>query len=111
MAPGAWRKFGAIIFETEVFRKQMHCIIEVLVTLLGLFGAPAAIRSPPQWFGAPIADSAPAELRPFASPRYAPGSAPSNLFYAPQIFLCPENFLLYVVHRNTKMIKTKILPL
>ena len=39
MAPGARSKFGAPIFEPEVFRKQM-CCSEVLVTLLGLFGAP-----------------------------------------------------------------------
>jgi len=38
MAPRARSKFGAPIFEPEVFRKQMNCT-EVLVTLLGLFGA------------------------------------------------------------------------
>ena len=38
MAPGTRSKFGAPMFEPEVFRKQMHCT-EVLVTLLGLFGA------------------------------------------------------------------------
>jgi len=39
MASGARSKFGAPMFETELFRKQMYCIA-VLVTLLGLFGAP-----------------------------------------------------------------------
>jgi len=43
MAPGARSKFGALMFEFKVFRKQMYCI-EVLVTMLGFFGAPAAIR-------------------------------------------------------------------
>jgi len=38
MAPGARSKFGAPVFEPEDFRKQMYCT-EVLVTLLGLFGA------------------------------------------------------------------------
>jgi len=38
MGPGARSKFGAPMFEPEVFRKQMHCT-EVLVMLLGLFGA------------------------------------------------------------------------
>jgi len=38
MAPGTRSKFGAHIFEPEVFRKQMYCT-EVLVTLLGFFGA------------------------------------------------------------------------
>jgi len=28
MAPGARSKFGAPVFETEVFRKQMYCIEE-----------------------------------------------------------------------------------
>jgi len=40
LAPGARSKFGAPMFEPEVFRRQMHCIAKVLVTLLGLFGAP-----------------------------------------------------------------------
>jgi len=39
MAPGARSKFGAAVFEPEVFQKQMYCI-EVLVTFLGLFGTP-----------------------------------------------------------------------
>jgi len=38
MAPGPRSKFGALVFEPEVFRKQMY-FTEVLVTLLGLFGA------------------------------------------------------------------------
>jgi len=38
MAPGARSKFGAPVFEPEVFRKQMYCT-EVLVAFLGLFGA------------------------------------------------------------------------
>ena len=37
--PGARSKFGAPMFEPEVFRKQMYCT-EVRVTLLGLFGVP-----------------------------------------------------------------------
>ena len=39
MASGARSKFGAPVFEPEVFRKQMYCT-EVLLTLLGYFGAP-----------------------------------------------------------------------
>jgi len=38
MAPGARSKFGAPVFEPEVFRNQMYCT-EVLVTWLGLFGS------------------------------------------------------------------------
>jgi len=45
MAPGARSKFGASMFEPEVFWKQMYCS-EVLVTLLGLFGVLIVIRRP-----------------------------------------------------------------
>jgi len=44
IAPGARSKFGAPIFEPEVFRKQMNCT-EVIVTLLGLFGAPQSFSA------------------------------------------------------------------
>jgi len=50
MAPGARSKFGALMFELEVFRKQMYCVEESIVTLLGVFGSPgfpAVIRRPP----------------------------------------------------------------
>jgi len=51
------------MFEFEVFWKQRHCIEEstVLVTLLGLFGAPAIIRRPQS-------GSAPGELCPLCPP-------------------------------------------
>jgi len=39
MVPGARSKFGAPTFEPELFLKKMYCT-EVLVTLLGFFGAP-----------------------------------------------------------------------
>jgi len=39
MALGAKNKFGAPMFEAEVFRKQIYCIEEGTCTLLGLFGA------------------------------------------------------------------------
>jgi len=45
MAPGARSKFGAPVFEPEDIRKQMYCT-EVLVTLLGLFGALIVIWRP-----------------------------------------------------------------
>ena len=59
MAPGARSKFGAPMFEPEVFRQQMYCI-EVLLTLLGLFVVPRS-------------HSAPGELCPLHPHRYAPG--------------------------------------
>jgi len=57
MAPRARSRFGAPMFETEFFRKQMYVLKKVRVTLLGLFG-------PPQWFGAPKIYSTPEELHP-----------------------------------------------
>jgi len=46
MSLGARSEFGAPMFEPEVFRKQMCCIEESVVTFLGPFGAPAVIRRP-----------------------------------------------------------------
>jgi len=50
-APGTRSKFGAPMFEPEVFRKQLHCI-EVLVTLLGLFGVRGIAPPLPPWCNA-----------------------------------------------------------
>jgi len=66
--PGARSKFGASMFETEVFRKQIYCVEESTCDIFGTF-----IR-PPQRFGAPAViwrnhgGSAPGKL----CPRYAP---------------------------------------
>jgi len=46
MAHGTRSKFGAPVFEPEVFRKQMYCIEESIHDIVGTF------RRPPQWFGA-----------------------------------------------------------
>jgi len=51
MTPGARRKFGAPIFATEVFRKQMYCM-KMYLWHCWEFSAP------PQSFG-PRNDSAP----------------------------------------------------
>jgi len=59
MAPGARSKFGAPMFEPEVFGSKCTVLRKVLVTLLGLFGAPHS-------------DSAPGELCSPYLPRYAP---------------------------------------
>jgi len=45
MAPGIRKKFGALIFEPEVFGKQMYCFEKVLMALLWVL-APAVIRRP-----------------------------------------------------------------
>jgi len=46
MAPGTRRKFGAPMFEPEVFGSKSTVLKKVLATLLGLFGAPAVIWHP-----------------------------------------------------------------
>jgi len=44
MAPGARSKFGAPMFEPEVFRKQMYSIEEGTRYIVGIFSAPRVIR-------------------------------------------------------------------
>jgi len=53
MAPGTRSKFGAPIFEPEVFRKQMYCIEESTCDIAGTFPRPL------QSFGALRSDPAP----------------------------------------------------
>jgi len=48
MAPGTGSKFGAPMFEPDVFRKQMFCIEASTGDIVGTF------RRPPKLFGAPI---------------------------------------------------------
>ena len=40
MAPGAWSKFGAPMFEPELFRKQIYCIEESACDIFGIFRRP-----------------------------------------------------------------------
>jgi len=40
MAPGAKTKFGALMFEPEIFRKQIHCIEESTCDIFGTFRRP-----------------------------------------------------------------------
>jgi len=65
MAPGARSKFGAPMFEPELFRKQMYCTEESTCDS-GTFWCPPVI-----W--RPHSDSAPGKLYPSLGPlRYAP---------------------------------------
>jgi len=58
MAPGARSKFGAPMFEPEVFRREMHCIEERTCDNVGTFRRPQSIgalrieSAPMLWFGA-----------------------------------------------------------
>jgi len=59
MASGARSKFGAPMFEAEVFRKQIYCIEESTCDTVGTFWRPHS-------------NLAPGELRLLAPPCYAP---------------------------------------
>ena len=52
MAPGATSKFGAPMFEPELFRKQIHYIEEGTCDIFGTFRSPCSDSAPPYWFGA-----------------------------------------------------------
>jgi len=45
MAHGARHKFGAPIFEPEIFRKQMYCIEEDTCDIVGIFWRPHSISA------------------------------------------------------------------
>jgi len=60
MAPGAKSKFGAPMFEPEVFQKQIYCTEGSTRDIVGTF------RHPWQSFGASRSDSARGELCPLA---------------------------------------------
>jgi len=46
MVPGARNKFGASMFEPEVFRKQMYCFKNSAYDIVVAFWSPAVIRRP-----------------------------------------------------------------
>jgi len=64
MAPGARSKFGAPMFETEVFRKQMYCIEECTCDIVGTFWLPRSHSAPPAVTWRPHSDSAPGNCVP-----------------------------------------------
>jgi len=66
MASGARNKFGAPMFEPEVFRKQMYCIEKRTCDIVGTF------RRSPQSFGATRSDLAPGKLCLTCLTRYSP---------------------------------------
>jgi len=63
MAPGARSKFGAPMFEPEVFRKQMYCIQESACDVVETFWRPHKHSVPPAVCQSPQSDSAPVDLR------------------------------------------------
>jgi len=48
MAPGAISTFGVPMFEPEVFRKEMYCIVESTCEFVGIFDVPRRRLAPPQ---------------------------------------------------------------
>jgi len=64
MAPGARSKFGAPMFEPELFRKKICCIEGSACDIVGTFLYPTVI-------GRPHSDLAPGGMCPTCSPHYA----------------------------------------
>jgi len=62
MAPWARSKFGASMFEPEVFRTQMYCIGESACDSVGTFWCPHNHSAPHAVFQHPRSDLAPVEL-------------------------------------------------
>jgi len=62
MAPGARSKFGAAVFEPEVFRKKMYCIEGSSSDIVGTF------QRPPQSSGALIVTRRPGNCVPLVTP-------------------------------------------
>jgi len=78
MAPGARSKFGAPMFEAQLFRKQIYCIEESTCDIFGTFQRPSS-------------DSAPGELFPSCPPCDVPAcyaifiSGPAAEGYTPGV--------------------------
>ena len=66
MAPGARSKYGAPIFDLEVFRNEMYCIEESNCEIVGIF------RRHPQWLSIPILIRRPENCTPLAPPSLRP---------------------------------------
>ena len=80
MAPGARSKFGAPIFEPEVFQKQIYCFEESRLWHCWDFSARPADRiKHSRSDAAPRSVLIPGELCPLAPYRYAPGSCFQNV--------------------------------
>jgi len=62
MALGARSRFGAPMFEPDVFRKQMYCIEESICDIVGTF------RRSTQSFGVPIVIRRPGNCAPLVTP-------------------------------------------
>jgi len=72
VASGARSKFGAPMFEPEIFRKQTYCIEESASEIVGTFRRPPQSFSVPAMILHPHSDSAAGELCPPCLPCYAP---------------------------------------
>jgi len=78
MAPGAKNKFGAIMFEPEVFRNQMCWIEQSFCENVGSFWSPANHSSP-------LTGTVPGVLCPIA-PIVTPLQAPQNIVELNKIY-------------------------
>ena len=93
MAPGARNKFGAPVFESKVFRKQLYCIEE------SICGIPRSFRRP-------HSDSLPGELCSPCLPRYASAST-SLARGGPRSFTSTISIIMTWCH-NEKFLPTPL---
>jgi len=66
------KKFGAPMFEPEVFLKQMYCVEESTCVIVGTFRRPRSDSAPPAEIRRPYRDSAPGKLWPLCPPSLRP---------------------------------------
>ena len=80
VAPGAKSKFGIAppCSKLRCFGSKCSVVKKVLVTLLGLSGAPRGHSAPPQWFGASIVTRSPGNYAPLAPLPTAQASGNGN---------------------------------
>jgi len=93
MGPRARSKFGASMFEPEVFRKQMFSIEESTCDIVRIF------RCPPQWFRAPIVIRRPGNRAPLVTPLYRPVARFQDLVEH-NIFLGGHDFCFYSMFKT-----------
>ena len=67
MAPGVRSKFGAPMFETEIFRKQMYWCEESTCGIVGTFRRPRSNSAPLDMIWRHHSNPAPGEVRPLTA--------------------------------------------
>jgi len=86
MAPGTISRFGAPVFEPEVFPEQVYCIEESICDIVGPF------RRPMQWVGPPMVIRRPGNRGPLSPPHYAPSPSIHKLLSCINTAPLPKTF-------------------